>query len=178
MVQELYSWVEFVWELLGKSQVQTVIAIVAFWLAYKGYLRVLDQIKITNAQENESYEQRNYELKIEVMSMLLQIINTLHNQINDLLELKNAAENTPTENLSEEEKQDMLLILDMLEKKISETESLQSLMNEFSKNLNKVDKFDYKKYRGKLNDIYEALFASLHRANEISILKTKYLKED
>ncbi|MDC5356679.1 hypothetical protein NRA39_00595 [Acinetobacter baumannii] len=178
MIEELYSWVVFIWDLLGKSQIQTFIAIVAFWLAYKGYLRVLEQIKLSNSQEIESYEQRNYELKIEVMSMFLQIIDTLHTQVNDLIELKNAAENTPTENLSEEEKQDMIEILGMLESKISETQQLQSLMSETSKNLNKVAKFDYKKYREKLNDIYEALFASLHRSHEISILKTKYLKED
>ncbi|MCU7395330.1 hypothetical protein [Acinetobacter baumannii] len=98
MIEELYSWVVFIWELLGKSQIQTFIAIVAFWLAYKGYLRVLEQIKLSNSQEIESYEQRNYELKIEVMSMFLQIIDTLHTQVNDLIELKNAAENTPTEN--------------------------------------------------------------------------------
>ncbi len=72
----------------------------------------------------------------------------------------------------------MIEILGMLESKISETQQLQSLMSETSKNLNKVAKFDYKKYREKLNDIYEALFASLHRSHEISILKTKYLKED
>lgn len=60
--------VEFsTWAERNSGQIQIVIGGVAFWLAYKGYTRLLEQIEISNKQEKEAEEKRFYELKLNLI---------------------------------------------------------------------------------------------------------------
>ncbi|HCV3148523.1 TPA: hypothetical protein OV537_003446, partial [Acinetobacter baumannii] len=54
------------WAENNSGQIQIVIAVVALWLAILGYKKVIKQIQMAKEQEEQNYQQRNYEIKIEV----------------------------------------------------------------------------------------------------------------
>lgn len=51
-----------IWDCLGKNsgQIQIIIALVAFWYAFKGYKKVLEQIQMAKEQSSESEKQTGY----------------------------------------------------------------------------------------------------------------------
>lgn len=55
------------WAEDNSGQIQIVIAAIAFLLAIFGYLKILEQIKIANRQDNKAEKDRFYELKLNLI---------------------------------------------------------------------------------------------------------------
>ncbi|MCL8264244.1 hypothetical protein [Acinetobacter baumannii] len=55
------------WAENNSGQIQIVIGFLAFFLAYKGYKKLLEQIEISNKQEKEGEKTRFYELKLNLI---------------------------------------------------------------------------------------------------------------
>lgn len=169
-----------IWDCLGKSsgQIQIIIALVAFWLAYKGYEKVIEQIQISRDQDIVNYEQRSYELKIQVLNLLFELNTSLHNKLKILHELYNAIEGSIGENEPEDEKLEIKKTLVIVTEKIEETEMLYEKIVDSAEIISNEEEFDYLKYSKKLNVIYNALILSTRETNNIEILKAKYLIQD
>lgn len=166
------------WAEGNSGQIQIVIALVAFWLAYKGYEKVLEQIQISREQDVVNYEQRSYELKIQVINLLFELNTSLHNKLKILHELYNAIEGSTEGNDSADKKSEIKKTLDIVTEKIEETEMLYEKIVDSAEIISNEDEFDYQKYSKKLNVIYNALILSTRETNNIEILKEKYLIQD
>lgn len=73
-INKIYS--DFMWEYLvvfstwaesNSGQIQIIIGLLAFWLAYKGYVKLLEQIEISNKQEKDADQTRFYDLKLNLI---------------------------------------------------------------------------------------------------------------
>ncbi|MEW0895338.1 hypothetical protein AB0S93_04260 [Acinetobacter baumannii] len=168
------------WVWLGNNsgQIQIIIALVAFWLAYKGYEKVIEQIQISRDQDIVNYEQRSYELKVQVLNLLFELNTSLHIKLKILHELYNAIEGSIGENDTEDEKLEIKKTLDIVTEKIEETEMLYEKIVDSAEIISNEEEFDYLKYSKKLNVIYSALILSNRETNNIEILKAKYLIQD
>ncbi|WP_151809300.1 hypothetical protein [Acinetobacter soli] len=97
----LYSIILFfsigpTWDWLGKNsgQIQIIIAVVAFWLAYKGYIEVLKQIKMAEDQSKASEEQtKQYAMQVKEAAKQTQIASkhfeNSNIQIQELIDHRN-----------------------------------------------------------------------------------------
>ncbi|MFW1783291.1 hypothetical protein ACG9XL_02650 [Acinetobacter nosocomialis] len=168
------------WVWLGNNsgQIQIIIALVAFWLAYKGYVKVLEQIQISREQDKVNYEQRSYELKTKVISLLFEVNESLHTKLKILHELYNVIEKAKIDGNSEESETDLEESLRIVKDKIEETESFYEKIIDSTEIISNEEIFDYQKYSKKLNVIYNALLLSTRETNNIEIMKAKYNFED
>lgn len=76
------------WAENNSGQIQIVIAVVALWLAILGYKKVIKQIQMAKEQEEQNYQQRNYEIKIEVINLLFKISDSIHKKLKGLYDLQ------------------------------------------------------------------------------------------
>lgn len=71
--------VEFsTWAERNSGQIQIVIAVVALFFAYQGYKKVLEQIEISNRQEKIANNQREFELRYNLLNSLVLNIEKNH----------------------------------------------------------------------------------------------------
>lgn len=92
----LFIYISAIWKWLGTNsgQIQIIIALVAFWLAYKGYIEVLKQIKMAEDQSKASEEQtKQYAMQVQEAAKQTQIASkhfeNSNIQIQELIDHRN-----------------------------------------------------------------------------------------
>lgn len=125
------------WDWLGKSsgQIQILIAAIAFGYAYKGYLRVLDQLELSKNQEEIAIDQRDLNLKLQTLDMLVRALESNQKHQAELYEIRAIVKNKWQSMNQESEKSQEEFIND-LDSKIAIVEDarqqLISLMKSYS----------------------------------------------
>lgn len=66
------------WAENNSGQIQILIAFVALFFAFQGYRKVLEQIKISNRQENIANNQREFELRYNLLNSIVVNIEKNH----------------------------------------------------------------------------------------------------
>ncbi|MDO7240312.1 hypothetical protein Q5M79_06345 [Acinetobacter baumannii] len=166
------------WAENNSGQIQILIAVFALWLAYAGYKKVLKQISMAKEQEEENYQQRNYELKIQIINLLFQTSTSLHTKLKSLHELQDAMERAIPEQKTENEIDEAKKVLDLIKGKITETEYLYENIIKSLKTFSQLDDIDYKKLNASLGTFYTALISSIEEQNAFDVIKIKYFVED
>ncbi len=84
------------WEWLGNNsgQIQIIIALGAIWLAFKGYKKVLEQIQISHKQTEFAVRQEELHLKLNIINVTNQNIETIGKMLIQLPLLQKELETT------------------------------------------------------------------------------------
>lgn len=130
MIESLISlstWVED-----NSGQIQIIIALVALVLAYKAYQKVLVQLKAARIQEEEAYQQRGLELKIQSMNLSLLALEHNNKTTSNLEDVKRLSR-LALESSSEDEcvkPKELKDLIRTIETKIKESEeSTEEILN-------------------------------------------------
>lgn len=176
----MFELIELLWDCLGKNsgQIQILIGIFAFWLAYQGYKKVLDQINISLEQQKESKEQRNYGFKIEILNLLFKTLDNLNTHIKLLFELRSAVENAIEESTSEEEKNNGNQITQTLDSNIKSAQENVETIVELCKKINEKPNFDISKDSQIISKFYNVLIKSNATMIRADMLKAEFLVPD
>ena len=168
------------WDCLGENsgQIQIVIGLIAFWLAYEGYKKVIDQIKISLEQQKESKEQRNYGFKIEILNLLFKTLDNLNTHFKLLFELRNAVESSIEEATSQDEKDHGNQILQTLDSNIKSTQENIETILELTKKINENPNFDISKDSHVISKFYNVLIKSNATLIRVEMLKAEFLEPD
>lgn len=73
---DLSTWAES-----NSGQIQIFIGVLAFWLAYKGYRKVLEQIKISQDQNEITAIKESENLKISILNLIHQSLEEIGGQL-------------------------------------------------------------------------------------------------
>lgn len=158
------------WAENNSGQIQIIIAIVAIYMAFIGYQKVLEQISLSKEQAEEDYNQRNYELKVDAINLVLRIGDLMHQRLISLYETKNAIENSLNDyNINDSEYKDLEVMQTEINKGIEVTEEFLEKINASAKIINKKEDFDYKKFSLDLSVYYDALITVNNSANNMKI---------
>ena len=174
-MHEAWDWVNS-----NSGAIQTIIAVIALVYAWKGYKKLLEQMENATDQEKKSYEQRNYELKVQFMDLMVSISDRTHENLKnqkDVLALLRQTLESHNENddVSEDE---LKKLINHFEEEIEEMEQLQIKNIEFFDQMSGKDNFDFNKHRKHIDKYYKALFLMSNEANKNDLLKYIFEKVD
>lgn len=162
------------WAESNSGQIQIIIGILAFWLAYKGYRKVLEQIQISQKEEKIANDQRGYELKIQALSLLLTASDRNHTTLKSLYEIVEYLEK-PIEDFEDIKSKNIKELREIIQstyKKINEIKELQILIIKLSDEINKRDVIDQRI----IKSLYEALFAAMKESYNYELLKQRLIE--
>lgn len=155
------------WAENNSGQIQIVIAVAALIYAWKAYHKVLDQIKISNRQEQTANDQRGFELKIQALSLLLTALDKNHasqKNLNGIVEnLEKSIEIQKDNNVN---KKDVKEAIKSSKAKIEEFQSIQKLIISLCEEINKRESIDQKT----IKLLYEALLGATKDAHSFELL--------
>ncbi|AYX95751.1 hypothetical protein ACUTA3_08170 [Acinetobacter baumannii] len=166
------------WAENNSGQIQIVIAVVALWLAILGYKKVIKQIQMAKEQEEQNYQQRNYEIKIEVINLLFKISDSIHKKLKGLYDLQTGLKNSEEDFKTKEESILLNDTLKTVQEKIDKTLEIREQLNSTLESFIKKDDIDYKLFEKKLNTLYLALIKENKETNEVDLLKAEFFIED
>lgn len=175
------------WGWLGNNAVgliQIVIALGALFLAFLAYKKVLKQIEISQKQEEKAGDQRDVELKIQLVDLSLTILEkvfitlTKQKEVLDLLEesLNSHSDKIDITDDSEISRQDIENLIASLKIKIEEMEGIKDKMLAVCDKLNSKNDFDYTIDTKYLSTMNSALIAIIHDSNHYELLKYNFTK--
>ncbi|MEI2512233.1 hypothetical protein [Acinetobacter soli] len=167
------------WAENNSGQIQIIIALVAIYMAFKGYQKVLEQISLSKKQAEDDYSQRNYELKVDAINLVLRIGDLMHLRLISLYEAQNAINNSLEDyNVDDIEYKKIEEIKIEINKSIDDAEDLLEKINISAKKLNKKENFDYKKFSLDIGIYYDALIVVNKSTNNMKIFLLNNFTED
>lgn len=161
----------------NSGQIQILIAFGAIYLAYKGYVKVLEQIYISTKQEKRANEQRNFELKIQSLNLSLMALDRNAAKINNLKELldlsKQSIESINSE--SDVTEEDIQGLMNLINSKIEHAEDVQIDIFELCSNINNEDVIHD---LDDLESIYETLILIINDQNNTDLMRHHFIKTE
>lgn len=145
------------WAENNSGQIQILIAAIAFGYAYKGYLRVLDQLKLSKNQEEIAIDQRDLNLKLQTLDMLVRALESNQKHQAELYEIRAIVKNKWQSMNQESEKPQEEFIKD-LDSKIAIVEDARQKLILLMKSYSALD------YKGatKRPDLLSHAMESMH----------------
>lgn len=167
------------WAWLGSNsgQIQIIIALGAIWLAFQGYKKVLEQIRISQKQEQIANDQRGSELKIHALNVALMALERNTAKINNLKEILDLSKialksvNSDSEYSADE-------IAHLIETIKSKIEDAEEVHEDVLKLCNVLNEQNIIYNQDALKYTYEALILIINDQLNTSLLKHHFVKTE
>ena len=167
------------WGWLGDNagQIQIVIAILAFILAYVVYRKVLKQIEISQEQALVANKQRGFELKIQSLSLTITALDRNISKINNLQEVltlsnKSLESLSASSELNEEDIKDLIQTINL---KIKDAEDFQNDILDLCECINEQEILSNSDV---LQSIYNLLISVVNDHNISSLMKHHFVETE
>ncbi|WP_353170847.1 hypothetical protein [Acinetobacter rudis] len=167
------------WEVFGKNsgQIQTVIGVLAFLLAWKGYQKVLEQMRSSAKLEATANNQRGAEMIIHALNVALNTLDRSANRIDNLNKILELTKKTlrSIDSDSEYSTDDINKLIKLIESKINDSEEIYDDILKLCKTLNESNVFNE---HDALKDIYDLLILITNDQLKTDLLKRHYVEID
>lgn len=161
-----------IWQYLidNSGPIQIIIALIALFLAYYGYKKILKQIEISMDQTNLMIRQNNHDLKMNALEL---INRNVENNGEMLYKLPILIEELKEINRKITDVNKKKIIKDNIDKLNSQKESIEETKNTLirvSKNFTQSSQVKVDNLEEHLNTLYETLISSTHSLSEYNSL--------